>query len=138
MAGAKLSWTLYDGAFTAATRQRLEAQGAAAAATHEQGVENFRKQILVAQGRVRSALQQIEAAQSALDAATRQARDSRLAREAGTVSSYEYITALWQQTDAELQLQLARTALNQAALRLVYAVGEPIQFSALQGGTNNE
>jgi hypothetical protein len=53
-------------------------------------------------------------------------------------SSYDYISALWQQTDAQLQLQLARTGFNQAALRLVYAVGEPIQFSALQEGLYNE
>jgi outer membrane protein TolC len=138
MAGAKFSWTLYDGALTAATRQRLEAQQAAASASREQGVENFRKNIVLAQSRLRGALQQIEAAQAALDAATRQANDSRIAREAGVASSYDYISALWQQTDAQLQLQLARTGFNQAALRLVYAVGEPIQFSALQEGLYNE
>ncbi|MFW5774900.1 MAG: TolC family protein [Chitinivibrionales bacterium] len=126
--GLHLNWTIYDGMRDWAKREQLKRQQSIIENRRAYTREEFNKHFRLARQQYEQAQAMEEATQKSLEAAQAVAKDMENALDAGTAVSVDYLESLNEVSEAERARDQATTFRKVSFLRLLYALGETIDF----------
>ncbi|MFP4417172.1 MAG: TolC family protein [Chitinispirillaceae bacterium] len=126
--GLHLNWKIYDGMRNWARREQLKRQKQILENRRSYVREEFNKLTRLARQQYEQAQMMEEATEKSLEASKAVARDMENSLDAGTVVSVAYLESLNEVSEAERAFNKAKTTRKISFLRLLYALGENIDF----------